>query len=61
MAVSLSALRAVSAPAPVRFLALFSIIGLFKSRPIVQLEELGTLQKSLTSLGIEPATFLIVE
>jgi hypothetical protein len=42
---------------PGRFLVLISVRGRIDAMTIVRLEGLGQLKNSMTSLGIEPATF----
>jgi hypothetical protein len=57
MAVKLSALRGGHPLPPGRFLVLISVRGCVHSEAIVRLEGLGQLKYSITSSGIEPATF----
>jgi hypothetical protein len=57
MAVRLSALRAIRALLPGRFLVLVSIRGSVDLRVIVLLEGLGSIKIPTTSLGIETVTF----
>jgi hypothetical protein len=45
---------------PRRFLVLTSVRGCVDTRAIVRLEGLGQLGKPMTTLGIEPASFLLV-
>jgi hypothetical protein len=52
-----SALRAGRPFTPGRFLVLISVRGRVHSRVIVRLEGLRQLKNSMTSLGMEPATF----
>jgi hypothetical protein len=59
MTVRLSGLHA-GHPLPLgRFLVRISVRGQVDPRSIVQLEGLGKLTNPVTSLGIEPATFLL--
>jgi hypothetical protein len=59
MAVRLSALRAGSPLPPERFLVLISEEAV-NPRAIVGLEGLGQLKNTVTSLGMEPATFRLI-
>jgi hypothetical protein len=60
MAVKLSALRSGRPLPPGSFLVLTSVRGWVDHKAIVRLEGLGQLNNSVTSSGIEPATFRLV-
>jgi hypothetical protein len=60
MAVRLSALRACRPLPPGRFLVLISVRGCVDSRAIVRLAGLGQLKNTMTSSGLEPATFRLI-
>jgi hypothetical protein len=61
MAARLSALRTCSILILGRFLVLIFVRGWVDSRAIARMEGLGQLKYTMTSLGIEPSTFLLIE
>jgi hypothetical protein len=60
MAVRLPALRAGRPLPPGRFVVVISVRGCADPRAIVRLEGLDEVKNSITSSGIEPATFRLV-
>jgi hypothetical protein len=61
MVVRLSALRAGRPLPSGTFLVLICVRGMVDPRVIVRLEGLGQLKNPVASLGIEPATFRLLE
>jgi hypothetical protein len=61
MVVRLKVLRAGSALPPESFLVLIFVSGSVNPSVMLQLEGIGKLKISMTSSGLEPATFRLVE